>query len=265
VPRRTIAVAAAAVGALAVSGLTHALAPHAFVRPGRISGWALLACVAFLASYGLRKRLVVLRVGRASTWRSLHLATGAIATCLFALHAGVPQGSPFHLALWGCFVVLAGSGVVGWILSRTLPRSLANAQIEAVLERVPVLRRRLREQLQELSRRQPRSGLARLYERRLHDYFSRTRDVLSHLRRLPGEGDRLLAELAELAARAEPEERLVLQEASVLVQRKRDLDRHVAQQGALKAWLWVHVPLSGALLVGVVLHVLVISVFGGAR
>lgn len=253
------ALIAAAWAALAVA---LALAPHARVMEARLSGWALLVSVLLLASFGLRKRLAFLRLGRAGSWRVLHLWLGCGALLIFALHAGGPPAGAFRLFLWLAFLGVALSGLLGWFLSRVLPRSLAGLEEEVVFERLDEVREELRQRAQELALAHPESELARLYPRRLHSFFSGPRDTWAHLRRVPGEAERVLTELEDHARRIADAEGQSAAQLADLVRRKRDLDRHSAQQGALKLWLWVHLPLTGVTLLAAALHVLVVHAFG---
>ncbi len=238
------------------------LAPHARVMGARLSGWALLVALLLLAAYGLRKRLAFLRLGRSGSWRVLHLWLGCGALLVFLAHAGGPPAGAFRLFLWLAFLGVALSGLVGWILSRVLPRSLAGLEEEVVFERLGEARDELRRRAQELALTHPESELARLYPRRLHRFLSGPRDTWAHLRRVPGEAERVLSELEDHARRVGAAEAHTAEALAALVRRKRDLDRHSAQQGALKLWLWVHLPLTGVTFLAVALHVLVVHAFG---
>ncbi len=50
---------------------------------------------------------------------------------------------------------------------------------------------------------------------------------------------------------------------TALAQAKDDLDYQSALQGALKFWLFVHVPLTYGLLIFAVFHILVVYTFSG--
>ena len=73
-------------------------------------------------------------------------------------------------------------------------------------------------------------------------------------------------ELRALGRYATPKERDVLSEISERIKVKNDLDYQRAQQGALKGWLFVHIPLTYSLIIAVVPHVLLVYGFhGGIR
>jgi hypothetical protein len=75
-----------------------------------------------------------------------------------------------------------------------------------------------------------------------------------------------LAELDDLRRFATEQERATLEKLAALVRQKDGLDYHRALQLALKLWLFVHIPLTYALLIFTLLHiVLVLGFSGGAR
>jgi hypothetical protein len=76
---------------------------------------------------------------------------------------------------------------------------------------------------------------------------------------------RILGEIDALERYASAKERASLDEISVRVQRKDDLDYQHAQQLLLKYWLFLHVPVTWALLLVTAAHVfLVLGFRGGA-
>ena len=60
---------------------------------------------------------------------------------------------------------------------------------------------------------------------------------------------------------ADDRERLA--ELRYLVERKDELDFAYALQGAMKFWLFIHVPLTGALLIGMLVHTVLVHAFSG--
>lgn len=239
------------------------LRPRAYVS----GGW-LLAVVLGLALFGARKKLPVLPLGSARAWLRVHVFGGLAAIALFGLHVGwrVPDGG-LEGALAALFVAVAASGVVGLALSRLLPLRLATRGESLLFERIPAAREALRREIGDLVVGSVEAGganpLADFHEHRLVRFMAGPRNLLAHWMDLERPRRRLLAELDALERYASPREREVLDQIAARVQRKDDLDFQHAQQVLLKYWLFVHVPLTWALLVVAAAHVLLALGFRG--
>ncbi|MHC4995593.1 MAG: hypothetical protein ACYTGQ_11130, partial [Planctomycetota bacterium] len=73
----------------------------------------------------------------------------------------------------------------------------------------------------------------------------------------------LQGELAAYDRYLGDEERAIARELADLVETKDALDYHYAMQGALKAWFFVHIPLTYALILVAVVHAYLIHTFLG--
>ena len=90
--------------------------------------------------------------------------------------------------------------------------------------------------------------------------------LFAHLIDSGGHFRDLERELWALDRYANDREREILGEIQERIQLKEDLDYRWAQGIALKGWLFVHVPLTYALLVSIAVHVLLVFGFhGGIR
>jgi len=234
-----------------------------------VSGAWLLALVVGLALLGARKKIPVLPLGSARAWMRLHLWGGLSAVALFGVHVGwrVPNGA-LECALAALFVAVAGSGFVGLALSRLLPVRLTTRGEAPLFERIPAERAALGREVADLALGAASAGgaslLADLYERRLLHYFSGPRHVLAHWMDLESPRRRIVAEVEALERYASPPERETLAEIVERLQRKDDLDFQHAQLLLLKYWLFVHVPLTWALLLVAAVHVLLTLGFRGS-
>ena len=231
-----------------------------------LSGWSLLGGVLFLSLYNVRKKLPYPPLGRSSSWLQIHVWIGWIALLLFGIHLGfrIPNGL-FEGILAGTFLLVAGSGIAGLLLSRALPSRLTVRGEEVLFERIPAFRGQLRERAEALALDQTRSSrnpvLRDLYFRRLAAFFAAPRHFWRHLLQSGRPLHHLLEEIGSLDRYLNEEERGVARKLDDLVRTKDALDYHRAMQGLLKGWLFVHVPLTFALLVFAFVHLVLVHAF----
>ena len=74
----------------------------------------------------------------------------------------------------------------------------------------------------------------------------------------------MINELRVLERYLSTQERQTAAELAELIETKDNLDYHNAMQGALKCWLFVHIPLTYVLLPFVVVHVVLVHAFSGS-
>lgn len=233
-----------------------------------LSGWLLLAAVVFLALYNVRKKLRMLPLGSNTAWLGAHLFVGWLSILLFGLHIEwrLPNGW-LESALALVYVLVAASGVLGLILSRTLAKRLTPRGEEVIFERIPEFRAKLQAQARELAldaaRETDSSTISDWYLAHLADFFAGHRHFRHHLvasnRPLFG----LLRQLDEMGRYLNETEKELAAPLRELVIKKYNLDFHYALQGTLKAWLFVHVPFSYALLILAVPHMVLAYAFSG--
>ena len=234
-----------------------------------MSGWILLAVILVLAFYRVRKAITVLPIGANSIWVQLHFVLGILAIALFGVHVGWrwPTGS-LEVTMAIIFILVALSGILGLFMSRTMPRRLTRRGEEVILERIPIFRRRLREEGEALVLQNAQdaksSTLRDFYIERLHPFFAGRRNFFLHLMFSNRELFTLQRELDNLERYLTPVELPVVAQLRELVQQKDDLDFHEALQTSLRAWLLAHVPLTYGLLLLIAAHLILVHAFAGA-
>jgi hypothetical protein len=250
--------------AFAAALLTIALRPTGFY-----TGWVLFVCILALASYNLFKKLPFLNLGSAAAWLQFHVYVGWFSILLFVLHLG-PRfpTKPLGLILAVLYVSVAGSGVVGLFLSRWIPPRLRARGEEVLYERIPAHRRELRQKAEQLAadsvKTTGNSSIADFYAARLKPFFAGPRHFWSHLLHANLTRRRALLDQAQDQQRyMNDQEREIMRNLTVLAQTKDDLDYQRALQGALKFWLFVHIPLTYSLLIFALFHVFVVYTFSG--
>jgi hypothetical protein len=236
-----------------------------------LTGWALFVIVLLLTAYNGRKKLPFLPLLSSRSWLRAHSWLGMLAAVLFLVHLRwqVPS-SPFEALLAGLFVGVTLSGIAGWWLSRVLPRRLTSAGGEVPYERIPVIRRALREKAEALVVGGiPAAGastLADFYAARLSGFFAGPANFGPHLLGSNHALNSMLSDLGEAKRYLSHAEKSAAVELAALIREKNALDLHRSMQLVLKGWLFVHIPLTYGMLAFVAIHVAIVYSFaGGAR
>ena len=239
---------------------------YALHRTAFMSGWVLLAVVLFLAAYNGRKKLTYPPLGKSSTWLQLHIYGGLLCVVIYLYHtAGRWPSGIFETALALLFYGVAVSGVLGLAITRLVPKRLTLAGDEVIYERIPAFRQELREQVDQLVLETVNNSggttLAEFHAQRLAPFFAGPRHRGAHLGQSSGPLRRLLDQLADLNRFFNDAEKQAAEKLTELIQLKNRLDYHAAMQGLLKAWLFVHIPLTFAMLLCVAVHVVLVHAF----
>ena len=242
---------------------------HRLSNYGYFTGWVLLAVIVLLAVYNARKRLPFLPLGDSESWLQIHIYTGFFTVVLFLIHIKfrVPTGW-FEGTLAWLYVLVTGSGIVGLILSRVLPRRLSTRGGEVIYEKIDALRYALRQEAEELAvGDQAKSpAIAQFYFEQLGGFFSGPKYFWPHLLDSRRPLNALVTELEDLRRYLNDQERATLEKLLQLVRRKDGLDYHHALQTVMKLWLFTHLPLTYSLMLFSLLHVVLVFAFsGGAR
>jgi hypothetical protein len=233
-----------------------------------LTGWLLFIVVIFLALYNGRKKLPFLPLGSSALWLNLHLYGGWLAFFLFALHL-YPRGaqSLFGMILAGLFLLVALSGVVGIVLSRNFAGRLTTRGGEVIYERIPILRKEIREKAEELAIRSIHEAdtqtIGQFYTQRLQPFLSGPKHFFRHLVESGAPWAKLQADMKGLERYLNDTEMEILNQLKELLRAKDDLDYHFALQSVLKYWLFVHIPVTFALLLFTFVHIALVQFFFG--
>lgn len=233
-----------------------------------LSGWLLLGAVVLLALYRARKKLPVLPVGSSAAWLQVHIYLGWLSVVLFLMHVrwGLPTGW-LEGFLAAVFTLVAASGVLGAFLSRALAKRLTRRGEEVILERIPFFIAELRAEVEETALRAAQetesSSISDFYDNSLRQFFRGPRNMGQHLIASNRASFVIYRELDDIGRYLDPREQEYAEHLRDLIRRKDDLDFSHALQTALKAWLFVHVPLTYGLLILALLHLVLVHAFGG--
>jgi hypothetical protein len=252
---------AATVATLWLHGKFSALPNYAY-----LNGWVLLAGMFVLAIYNIRKKIPFLPLGKSETWLQIHIYLGFFTTLLFLIHLNfqAPYGW-FEVTLAWLFVLVSGSGMVGLLFSRVLPRRLTTRGGEVIFEKIPALRHALKTEAENLALGVDANSpvVAEFYTKRLAGFFFGPKHFWLHLTESRRPVNALLAELDDLRRFASDTERKKIERLATLVRQKDGLDYHRALQLALRLWLFVHIPLTYGLMIFTVLHIVLVFGFSG--
>jgi hypothetical protein len=249
-------------------------------HPQLVTGWALLALMVFLVIYNLRKKLsfAEFKLGnpltwfmiRSRTWLQLHAYAGILTLFLFLIHIKfqIPTGL-FEVGFGLLYLTVAGTGLFGLYLSRSLPPRLTTRGEEVIYERIPGFMETIRLSAEDLVLRSVKeaqsNAIPDFYNRRLHGYFAAPRNFWHHLRESRKPITTLQRDMRDLHRFLSDDEQAILSEIEQAARKKDELDYHHALQSVLKYWLFFHIPLSYALIVLTLLHMLLVNAFGGIR
>jgi len=111
--------------------------PKAGSWPGLVYGSAGLALMIYAGLLGVRRKVPMWRIGRASTWMRGHLWLGLLSFPLVCFHAGFHLGGPLTLVMMGLFVLVVLSGIFGVVVQQFLPRMMKDqVPYETIYEQI---------------------------------------------------------------------------------------------------------------------------------
>ncbi|WP_439534767.1 hypothetical protein [Polymorphobacter sp.] len=245
------------------------LDPQPRANGGTAYGYALgtlgAGLIVWLSLIGLRKRIITPRPYSLKAWTSAHVYLGLSLIVIGTLHAGFQLGWNVHSLAYVLMIIVILSGIYGVVVYARLPAQLSANRNEAtqpqMLEAIRTLDRQLDTAAQPLGKAEADLVRLSLEEcevagglwRRLTAHHpncgnARARDAVQALVRSQmqsGKPDPALTQILFLLERKD----------AALAQAR----RHIRMKTSLEIWLYVHVPVTVALIVALVAHVL--SVF----
>lgn len=230
------------------------------------NGWVLVGCMTLLFLLTVRKKLVILPLGRVRFWLLLHYYLGFVTVGVFLTHTHFQMpDSALEWVLWLLFVLIAFSGLLGGVLSKIVPSRMEAHGERLLFERIPMFRAQLAAQAEGLVVDSIENGntysIANLYSDRLVDYFATHRNIWAHLRSSKLPLARLLGEIDAIERYLDENGKAHLQRLRDLVIAKDNVDFNYANGGLLKLWLFFHIPTTYALIIAILVHVIVVYAF----
>lgn len=242
--------------------------------PRYLDGWILAAGMALQLYFHFAIKMAKLSPKSVMRWRKLHIFLGYLLIAVFVSHSdfSLPD-TVFEWALWGGFVLVALSGIFGTYLAWAL-QAKHGINDGVGLDRIPARRAELAREIHSVVTQTNRAPatialppppydawIADLYVTHLRDFFDGPRNFTSHLIGSQHSLRRMVDEIDSLSRFVDSQGQEKLTTVKDLVIEKDRLDFARVYLGLTKGWLFVHVPVTYALIVMTVLHVIVVYSF----
>lgn len=230
---------------------------------GYILGTIGVLLILWLTMLGMRKRAMTPGGWSLKAWTSAHVYLGLSLIVIGTLHTGFQLGWNVHTLAWALMMIVIISGIYGIYAYSTLPQSLSANRDEMtetqMIDGLRSLDRQLHDAAQPLQPEQAALVLSSLEQdpfagsvlQRMGNRYPRcaTRNAQAQLRRSrayqPRLGDDPLDKVDALLAKKE-----------AVLGRMR---KHLQIKSLLQIWLFIHVPMTFALLAALSAHI--VSVF----
>lgn len=238
--------------------------------PRYLDGWVLAGGMSLQLYFHFAIKTASLTPKSAIRWRKLHIFLGYLLIAVFISHCefSLPD-TGVEWALWAGFVLVTLSGIFGAYLAWSLK---AKGLIEEGIsyDRIASRRAELARDLDAaIAETNPAAAaialpglpydawLQDLYAAHLKAFFQGSRNFIAHLIGSQRPLKRLIGEIDSLSRYVDQQGNDRLAAIKSLVTEKDRLDFVRVHLGLTRAWLYVHVPITYALIVLTVLHVLV--------
>ena len=241
--------------------------------PRYLDGWVLAGGMALQICFHIAKT-ASLSPKSATRWRKIHIFVGYLLIAAFISHSdfSLPD-TGFEWALWTGFVLVTLSGIFGTYLVWSLQaKRLIDEGVS--YDRIPALRKELELAfLLAVDDADPPSAaidlpglpydacIRDLYTTHLGDFFQGPRNFTAHLFGSQRPLKRLTDAIDNLSRYVDHQSQERLTAIKNMVIEKDRLDFARVSLGLTKGWLFVHVPVTYALIVLTVLHGIVVYAF----
>jgi Ca2+/Na+ antiporter len=239
--------------------------PNGGTAVGYLLGTIGALMIVWLSLIGLRKRIITTKPYSLKAWTSAHVYLGLSLIVIGTLHAGFQLGWNVHTLAYVLMMIVIISGIYGIIAYARLPEQLSANRGETtqpqMLEAIRALDRQLDTAAQPLDREQ--ADIVRLSLEQTNVGGSLWQRLTG---RQPNCGNKRALDAIQGIVNAQMRDRKPdpkLTQILFLLERKEaalaQARRHIRMKTQLEIWLYVHVPMTIALLAALTAHIL--SVF----
>ncbi|MCM2313630.1 MAG: hypothetical protein NDJ92_00570 [Thermoanaerobaculia bacterium] len=237
---------------------------HGGTPTGLIYGFVALFMMGFLLYFGIRKRAYRSRFGTLQEWLHAHIWLGLFSFFVIVAHTGLRFQDKIAVALFVVIVGVIATGIFGALLYKTIPRELTEIQSNLTGQEIS-------DQLNQLSKAMARiaSGKSSPFQR---IYYSLQREAMPgflagwKLILSSGKRNEKAGDWTGLVGMVEKSEQDELRQLLVASRQQKELHlRLVYQQryrNILDFWLYLHIPLSVAMIVLIFAHVWGVFYYG---
>jgi hypothetical protein len=241
--------------------------------PRYLDGWVLAGGMALQFSFHIAKT-AGLSLKSATRWRKIHIFAGYLLIAAFISHSdfSLPD-TGFEWALWTGFVLVTLSAIFGTYLAWS-QRAKGRIDESVSYDRIPTLRAELELAfLRAVAKTDTNAAaidlpglphdawITDLYATHLEEFFQGPRNFTAHLIGSQRPLKRLTDAIDNLSRYVDQPSQDKLAFIKTLVVEKDRLDFARVSLGLARAWLYVHVPVTYALIVLTVLHILIVYAF----
>lgn len=241
--------------------------------PRYLDGWLLAGGMGLQLSFHIAKTAGV-SLKSATRWRKLHIFAGYLVIATFISHSDLSlPDTGFEWALWSGFVLVMLSGILGTYLVWA-QRAKGRIEEGVSYDRIPVLGAELRRAfLAAVAETGPPDAainlpglpfdawIKDLCTTRLEDFFQGPRNFTAHLVGSQRPLKRQTDAIDTLSRYVDQRSQAKLATIRNLVVEKDRLDFTRVSLGLTRGWLFIHVPVTYALIVLTVLHIIVVYSF----
>jgi hypothetical protein len=234
--------------------------------PKFLDGWILFAGMAAQLLFHIRRNAGRARRLHDASRTQTHIVIGYVVIGAFAVHTSTGLPDTFlEWALWGLFVLVVVSGIVGSYLMVAVPVKLEQHSAPVAFDAIPKRRLEIAEKAGVLATTADEAEGIRtiwtLYSTTLRGFFNGPKNLFAHLKgsRLPLK--RLCHEIEASELDLDKSDKKILQSIKMLVIEKNDLDFQYAHQGLLRVWTFVHLPATYGLIVLTIVHIAIVYAF----
>ena len=258
-------ITAVSAGALTFHYLTYSsqTIPYGGTAVGLMYGLLATILIAVLMVLGIRKRSYSSGKGTLQGWVSAHVYLGLFTLLVIPMHAGFRFGADIHTLAFILLAIVVFSGIIGVVLYMSVPSRLteheSGLQSDAIDKEIGRVLSDMRFLVKDKS-----DALVRVYQ-----------DEIARLQTMRPMGWSLLfmnqnedliaqrsAELARTVTLIPSEDEATFQALSQLILKKTQLQAALMTQmrlrNVLQAWLYIHVPVSIAMILIVGIHIVVV-------
>ncbi len=242
--------------------------------PRYFDGWVLAGGMSLQLCFHIAIKTARLSPKSVSAMRKFHIFVGLVLIAAFISHSdfSLPD-TGFEWALWVGFVLVTVTGIFGTYLAWSL-KAKRRIDERVGYDRIPTRRAELaRDVHAAVATTDPATAaiglpaqphdawIMDLYTTHLRDFFVGQSNISAHLIGSQRPLKRLTDEIDKLSPYVDQQSQEKLAAIKTLVVEKDQLDFAAVYLGLTKGWLFVHVPVTYALIVLIVLHVLVVYAF----
>jgi hypothetical protein len=244
---------------------------HGLRDPRYFDGWVLAGGMAVQLYFHFAVKTASLSPKSAKRWRTVHIFIGNLLIAAFISHSNFSlPDTGFEWVLWVGYVLVTLSGIFGTYFARSL-QTMREIDERVGYERIPARRAELARDVEAaVAKTDPAAAaialpappydawIMDLYTNHLRDFFQGPRNFSAHLVGSERPLKRLTDEIDNLSRYVDQQSQEKLAGIKTLVVEKDQLDFARVHFSLNKGWLFMHVPVTYALVVLAVLHIVVV-------